>query len=189
MFWKITTSPAVEPVSLTDIKLHLRVTSTADNDLITSLIQAARQWCEDYENRAYITQTITAKMDRFCNEIEIPKPRLQSVTSIKYIDVDGTEQTLDSSYYDVDIYSEPGRITLAYNQSWPGIRGDINGIEIIYVAGYGDAATDVPAKTVAAIKLLVAHLYENREASLVGVAASELPMGVESLLNSRVNLI
>ena len=189
MFWKITTSPAVEPVSLTDMKLHLRVTSTADNDLITSLIQAARQWCEDYENRAYITQTITAKMDSFCNEIEIPKPRLQSVTSIKYIDVDGNQQTLSDSCYDVDIYGEPGRITLAYNQSWLGIRGDVNGIEIIYKAGYGDAAPAVPKKTIAAIKLLAAHLYENREASLVGVAASELPMGVESLLNARVNLI
>lgn len=183
--WKVTTAPAEEPVSLVEAKLHLRVDHDAENSLITSLITAARQWCEDYERRAYITQSITAKMQRFGKQIILPRPVLQTVTSVKYIDTGGDEQTLDAGVYDVDTYREPGRITLAHNQSWPALRGDINGVEVIYVAGYGDAATDVPARTRAAIKLLVGHLYENREETTT-LTINELPLGIKSLLNSRV---
>lgn len=181
--WQITTEPTVEPVTLAEAKLHLRGVDHSDEDnLITSLIKAARQWCEEYQNRAYITQTITWKLDRFPREFIVPRPKLQSVTSIKYIDADGSEQTLDSSYYNVDIYSEPARIALAYGQSWPLLRGDINSVEVIFVAGYGDAANDVPDKTKAAMKLLIAHLYEHRE-DVSTLRHENIPFGVKSLLS------
>ncbi|KKK75959.1 hypothetical protein LCGC14_2868480, partial [marine sediment metagenome] len=92
------------------------------------------------------------------------------------------QQTLDASVYDVDTTSTPGRITLAYNQSWPSIRGEHHAVEIIFVTGYGDAATDVPDRIIAAIKLMAAHLYENREATS-GFNVNELPLAVESLLS------
>lgn len=185
--YQITSSPATEPVTLADMKLHLRVDDDTDDDLITSLISAARQWCEDYENRAYITQTITLKRDDLENVMVLPRPKLQSVTSIKYIDLNGVQQTVDSTIYNVDIHSEPGRVTLAYNQNWPNYRGDVNGIEIIYVSGYG-AASAVPAKTIAAIKLLTAHLYENRQVA-VTTELKEIPLGVKSLLNEKMKTI
>lgn len=188
MNWKITTKPTVEPVSLANMKLHLRVDSIADNDLITALIAGARQWCEDYENRAYITQTITAKFDYFKSDIILPKPILQSVTSIKYIDTAGDQQTLSTDIYDVDIYREPGRVFLKYNQNWPNIRGDKNGIEIIYKAGYGDASTAVPERVIAAIKLLTGHLYEHRE-TVSNFNHYEMPLGVKALLNNKVKTL
>ncbi len=160
-----------------------------DNELILSLIIAARQYCEMFSRRAYITQTITGKLDRFANPpfhfrnmIILPNPDLQTVSSVKYIDIAGVQQTLDASVYDVDTTSTPGRITLAYNQSWPSIRGEHHAVEIIFVTGYGDAATDVPDRIIAAIKLMAAHLYENREATS-GFNVNELPLAVESLLS------
>lgn len=182
--YKVTTPPTVEPVSLTDMKLNMRVTCDADDNLITAYIAASRQWCEDYENRAYITQTITLKRDSFYGGIVLPKPNLQSVTTIKYIDQAGVNQTLDSSIYDVDIYSEPGIVTLAFGEQWPTIRGDHNGVEIIYVAGYGDASTDMPESTIQAIKLMCGHLYEHRE-GVSEMTLEEIPLGVKSLLNKR----
>lgn len=258
MAWKVTTEPDAEPapISLTEAKLHLRVTSSADDELITALIRAAREWCELFQNRAFVTQTITLTLDRFPNVFEIPKPPLQSVSSIKYIDTAGVQQTLDPSVYDVDTVSEPGRIALAYGQSWPSIRGDINSVEVIYVAGYatkfvttfasdlltvsgrvytdgdivrlvttdgdlpapletytdyhvrdvsgytlklaatvGGAAitlTDdgtgthfigfVPFRVISAMKLLIGHWYEHREA-VSALACKEVPMAVKSLLS------
>ena len=182
--WRVTTAPSVEPVLLADMKLHLRVDCTDDDDLITALIVAARQWCEDYEHRAYITQTITAKLDWLPEKIILPKPRLQTVTSVKYLDTAGDQQTLSSGLYDVDIYREPGQITRGFNDSYPSIRSVVNTVEIIYVAGYGDASTDIPSKTIAAVKLLVAHLYENRVAT-TDVNMIEIPLGVKNLLNAR----
>ena len=180
--WKVTGAPGLEPVTLAEMKLHLRATEdTTDNDLITSLIIAARQWCEGYQNRAYISQTITLKSDRFPKVFYIPRPLLISVTSIKYIDTAGVEQTLSTDVYDTDIYSQPGRIGLKYGQSWPAIRGDINSVEIIYKAGYGEATADVPDGIKAAIKLLAAHLYVNRIA-VCDSSMTEVPLAVRSLL-------
>ena len=185
MNWKITTAAAAQAVTTAEAKSHLRVDTSDDDTLIASLITAATTWCEDYENRAYITQTITANLDKFSSEIILPRPPLQSVTTIKYLDAAGDQQTLSSAVYDVDIIREPGRVTLAYNQTWPTIRSIINAVEIIYKAGYGDASTNVPERARAAIKLLVGHLYENRELA-TPVALQQIPFTIKNLLNSRM---
>ena len=182
MDWLVTTEPATEPVTLAEAKLHLRVDGSDDDDLITELIKSARRFCEKFQNRAFITQTITAKMDEFSDPIVLPMPRLISVTSVKYYDEDGVQQTLASSYYDVDTTSEPGKITLAYNQSWPTIRGIHHSVEVIYTAGYGAAASNVPEEVKSAMKLLLGHLYEHRE-TVSEIKLSEVPMGVKSLLS------
>jgi len=182
MDWKVSTAPTIEPVTLTEAKLHLRIDGTDDDDLITSLIKVAREWCEGFQNRAFIEQSITARLDAFSNTIALPRPPLISVTTIKYYDTAGDQQTLSDSYYDVDTTSEPGLITLAYNQSWPAVRDIHHCIEIIYKAGYGATAATVPESVKAAIKLLVSHLYEHREA-MSEIALKEVPMAVKSLLS------
>jgi uncharacterized phiE125 gp8 family phage protein len=181
MGWKTTTPPAAEPITLAEAKLHLRVDHDDEDTFITSLITAAREYCEGFQNRAFITQTITLTLDEFPCEFVVPQPPLKSVTSIKYIDVNGVQQTLAASVYKVDTQSEPGRIVPAYNQSWPGIRGDINSVEVIYEAGYGAAAA-VPERIKAAIKLLVGHYYVNRQET-TAIKTENIPMGIESLLN------
>ena len=135
MRWQVTKNPSVEPVSLVEMKLHLRVDATADDTLIAALTMAAREWCEVYEGRSYMAQTITAYMDTLQSVI-LPRPPLVSVSSLKYYDVDGTQQTLATSYYDVDVFAEPGRVLLAYNQTWPSTRLMNNAVEIIYQTGY-----------------------------------------------------
>jgi uncharacterized phiE125 gp8 family phage protein len=183
--YQVTTEPTVEPVSLDDMKLHLRVTCTADDDLITSLIVAAREWCEDYENRAYITKTITANTFWLPSRIILPRPRLQ-VTDlvITYVDLAGDTQTLSSDLYDIDTIREPGQVTRAFNATYPSVRGDVNGVTIVYKAGYGDASADVPAKTIQAIKIYCGFLYDNRDGSM---PFDDKP--VKSLLNARVKTV
>ena len=187
MSWKVTTEPTVEPVSLDEAKNHLKIDDFTDDDtLITSLITTARQWCEGFQNRAFITQTITVKLDKFpsgSKPIRLPQPPASVVTSITYIDVDGDTQTLAASVYDVDTSSEPARIALAYNQSWPSIRGDINSVTIVFVAGYGAAAGSVPGPVKQAMLLLIGHFYEHREAVVDGVVVTKVPLAVESLLS------
>ena len=183
MNWQVTTAPTTEPVTLAEAKTHLRVDGSDEDTFIEGLIQAAREWCEDYERRAYITRTITAKFDRFYSTIILPMPKIQSVTSVKYLDTAGTEQTLSTDYYDVDTYREPGAITLAYNKTWPTTRDINNAVEVVFVAGYGDA-DDVPERVKCAIKLLIGHLYENRETTSP-INISEVPLGIKSLLTNR----
>jgi len=179
----LVTAPATEPVTLTEAKAHCRVDYTDDDTLITSLIVAAREYCEEITRRAFITQTWDYKKDRFKgDEIDLPKGPLISVTSVKYIDNTGTEQTLATSEYDVRTYtSEQGEIGLAFSKFWPVVRAVDDAVTIRFVAGYG-AASDVPQAIKQAMLMLIAHWYENRESVIAGITASNVPQAVDMLL-------
>jgi uncharacterized phiE125 gp8 family phage protein len=180
---KLVTPPAAEPLTLAEAKAHLRVDSASEDDLITGLIKAAREWCEEYQNRAYITQTWDLCLDAFPESPSyLPKPPLQSIASFKYYDKEGTEHVFDAADYVVDTAGFKGRISLAYGKSWPSVTlQPMNGVVIQFVAGYGDAVTDVPERIRSAIKLLIGHLYENREATSIK-ALSEVPFAIYALL-------
>ena len=186
--WRVTTEPVTEPVVLEEAKTHLRVEHDDDDSYISDLCRIARQWVEMYQRRALITQTITLYLADWPSMIYLPRPRLQSVTSIYYTDTGGTNTLLSSSYYTVDTIHEPGRIYEAWSYSWPSARPIDKAITIVYVAGYGDAAANVPDVTKHAIKLLIGHWYENRQTHLDFVL-HEIPLGIRALLDAeRVNI-
>lgn len=182
----LVTRPAVEPISLTEAKLHLRVDISNDDSLIQALILAAREMTEDILRRALITQTWDCILDEFPDgdEIVLPLPPLQSVASITYKDQDGDESTFSADDYIVNTDAEPGKVVLAYGASWPSTSLYPTGaVTVQFVAGYGDASTDVPQKYRQAMLLLIAHWYENREAiATTGAVPKEIPLAVESLL-------
>ena len=122
-------------------------------------------------------------MDRFYDVILLPRPPIQSVTSIEYIDSSGATVTLDSEEYRVDTNSEPARITEAWGKSWPAVRDVINSVIITSDAGYGDNASDVPDDLRHAIKLMLGHLYENREQVTVEGVPRDIPRGLQALIS------
>jgi uncharacterized phiE125 gp8 family phage protein len=178
-----TTAPTDEPVTLADMKEHLRVELHDDNDLITDLMRAAREHVEDFTNRQLMLATWTYTLRTFPGSriIELPKAPLSSVTSIKYDDDDGTEQTFSSDYYSVYTNTEPGYVELDQDYNWESTYGDSQDVTITFVAGYATAAA-VPFQLKHAIKLLVAHWYEHREAVIDGMPPQTLPIGLDRLL-------
>ena len=179
----LVTAPASEPVVLSEMKSHLRVDLADDDALITGLISAAREYVEGAARRALVTQTWRLSLPGWPedDEIGLPRPPLQSVSSLVYVDVDGAQTTWPSSNYIVDIDSQPGRLVLAPNISWPSVTlYPVNPVQITFVAGYGSGL--VPTHYLQAIRLLVGHWYENREATDAGQPVREIPLAVESLL-------
>jgi len=180
--WKVITAPTTDPITVEDAKRHMRVDADDDDEYIKSLIEMATQWCERIQGRAYITQTLMSKCDAFPEYFLLPRPPLQSVTSITYVDQNGDTQTVDTSIYVVDTHSEPGRVTLAYDEEWPyDVRAIENAVAITYVAGYGGPA-DVPERIKHAIRLLVSHMYEHREPIVLNATPSTVPMSIRDLL-------
>lgn len=140
-----TSEPAAEPVELSAVKAALRITDTASDDELSALISVARRVVERDTRRSLITQTWQLKLDQWpLYGIRLPMPPVQSVSSITYVDTDGNTQTWSSDEYDVFTDDEPAVVTLAYQQTWPTLRGDPRGITIEYIAGYGDSHSDVP---------------------------------------------
>lgn len=159
--------------------------TSVEDDLLNALITAARQYCENFQRRSYITQTWELWLDAFPAQdyIKISLPPLQSAT-IKYYDVNDNEATFSASDYLVDTKSEPGWVVLNTGCVWPTTTlRPANGVCIEFVAGYGDAASDVPKKIKQAMLLLISHWYENREPiALTGAVPKEVPLSVEALL-------
>ena len=157
------TAPATEPLSLADAKLHLAVTTTDDDALITDYIAAARSMLENQTRRAWITQTLVLTLPQFATtRIELPRPVLQSVTHVKYYPSDGGAQATltEDTHYRVDTASTFGAIELVYGQSWPATIARHDAVEIEFVAGYGAAGSDVPPDLIQALKLALSELYE-----------------------------
>jgi len=179
---KVIDKPASEPVTVAEAKLHLRVHIDDDDDLIEALIAAAREYCENIQNRAYIERTYLLTFDKIPPfPIALPMPPLSSVEKIEYKKRDGTTVEWDATNYFVDTDSTPGRIVVAPDGELPtDALYPVNAFQVTYKAGA--AASDVNERVKAAIKLLIGHWYENREAYVIGEVVNELEMAVKSLL-------
>ena len=183
----LVTDTTAEPVALAAMKDHIRVTTTEEDTIVQDMITVARQWCEGYAGRSFMPQTWDVYMDDFPDTpYDVPLPPLQSVTHIKYVDTDGTTTTIGSTEYNVDIYSDPGRIEHVYGYTWPSTTlKTVNGVVIRIVAG-STAIGDVPEKYKLATKLIVGHLYAHREETSNEKNLEDIPMGIYAVLDDRM---
>ena len=188
MILTVNTEPTVEPLEIDNIKYHLRIEQDDnDNDVtLFHLRKSVRQWTENYLNRALISQTLDYYMDRFPggDYYELPRPPLQTITTLSYTDYNGDASTLtEDTEFVKDTDSEPGRIVLEYNYTWPNdTLHPRNPILTRYKAGYGDDVDDVPEAIRQAMLMLLTHWYEQRQPISMGVSAYNVGMTVKSLL-------
>lgn len=190
-------SASTEPVSLSELKAWLRLEDSFDDALITSIGQAARTMVERASGRQLVTSTWLMSLDTFPwqggwwfmeaptifpdpHSIRMPKAPLQSVTSITYVAMDGTTKTLPTTIYNVDTRKDPGRVQLAFGQTWPVTKPQPGAVEITFVAGYGSAA-NVPDDLKTAIKMTAAWIYEHRGEDK-DTNAMDIPVVVDSLI-------
>lgn len=176
-----TVPPAGEPVSLAEVKTWLRVDSddTTQDDTIAGLITQAREYCEAFLDRQFLTATYVLSLENFYGRnlperpgvqlygayrsygeawkawqergggwgtydisvIRLPRPPLQAVTAVTYVDQTGVTQTLSPSVYQVDTQQEPGRLAPAYQQVWPTTRVQMGAVQVTFLAGYGPATS------------------------------------------------
>lgn len=190
MSYTRTVDPIVEPVTLTEAKAHLNVTDTNDDTMITAMIAAAREHAEEYTGRAFIAQTWAIRMDKFPKwEIRVSKPRIISVVSLVYQDIDNVQQNLvEGIDFFTDKYSEPCWLVPS-TSGWPSTYTDgINAVTLTVTLGYVDSlqspralADKVPQAIKQALLLHVGHMYEHRE-SASDFSVSVVPMAYKSLL-------
>jgi uncharacterized phiE125 gp8 family phage protein len=183
MLLRLATPPALEPVTLAEAKEHLRVLHGAEDALIGRLIKAVREHAEPSTGRAFITQTWDFWLPAFTRSglIELPRPPLQAVTWVKYLDRDGVEQTVDPVDYVVVAPGLVGTVQPAPDADWPATQRHPQAVSIRFTAGYGPAPADVPEDLRNAMLMLIEHLYHNRGAS-TEAALKATPTGVDALL-------
>lgn len=191
MGMKLITAATSEPITLAELKQQCRV-DTSDEDAVLNLaIAAARAKCENYTGRALVNQTWEQTLDEFPEaEIELLKPPVSSIVSVKYIDVDGVEQTLSNTLYTLDSAAFPGGWLLpAFDTSWPTTRDQANAVAVRYVCGYGADSTTVPSDVRMWLLMTAGFVFSQREAFVVNGKIAEIPSRfIDSLLDPYVVL-
>ncbi len=177
------TGPALEPVSLADVKAHLRVDGGDEDALLTAAIVSARVHVESATRRVLIEQGWRIYYDAWPRRriVRLPVAPLMSVDAVTIYDAAGDPQVVDAEDYEADVAASPARLVLAATAPTPVGRA-VNGIEIDVTAGYGATSVDVPAALRQAVLMLVAHWYEHRGAVGHDLAVLVAPLGFEALI-------
>lgn len=200
----IVTEPAIEPVSASDFRDHLRYTAAdMTDDEADGWISSARAMIEEYTGLALITQSWRMVMDRWpaaqepwwdgvregsiaelrgaYAELRLPRYPLQTVDTVTTYDNSGASTAITvATVFDVDTYSKPGRMALKSGQTWPVALRPTNAIDIVYTSGYGANDTDVPAPLRLAVKMVAAYLENHRGD---GCTAEDAMAGVMSIMS------
>lgn len=175
------TAPAVEPLALAEAKAFLRVEHGDDDAVVAALIAGSRIHVESQTRRALITQSWRLSADGWPENgrLQVLPAPLQALTVARVFDFEGMAHDVDIQVFVLD----KGASLLAF-APWalPAPGRVAAGIELDVTVGYGDAAADVPEALRQAIRLLVAHWYDNRGLIAVGQQAAELPATVSALI-------
>lgn len=169
--------PASEPVSLAEAKLFLRMDHDAEDDLIATLIVAAREAVEAGCGRALITRRVRESLDIWrreaMNGAVLGLGPVSAVIAVRLIADSGAQSVLDPERYRLE--GQRDRPRLVFPPGLPATLRSAGGIEIEYDAGFADEAVDLPSALRVAVLQIVASLYEARD------GASGAPASVRAL--------
>ena len=185
MALQLKTAAASYPITLTEVKEQLRLPDsyTTEDNALTWFIKAATAIAERETNRALLTQTWTLYLDKFPDfTIICSKTPLIAISSIKYIDQAGDQQTWASSNYLVDAKREPWRITPIWGGYFPLTQNRINAVEIEFTAGYASVAA-IPDNILQGMRLIIGDMYKNRENIVIGRQVNEISRNAEALFS------
>jgi uncharacterized phiE125 gp8 family phage protein len=182
------TAPAALPISVAEAKAQMRVEGNDDDTIIERLVNAAVAFVDvqGVLGRAMITQTWGEWLAPNPSTVLLSLGPVQSVSAIKYYDIDGALQT--ATLADFNVFGTPNRITITpkTSKAWPITQTRDDAIKIEYVVGYGSTSASVPQTVRHALLMLVAHWYENRETTQEK-QMQDLPYGFMEMMNIERN--
>lgn len=158
---------ATEPVTLTEAKLYLRVSGTAEDDLITDLITVAREHAEQYLKKSLIDQDWRMTLDDYAPlTVRLPMGPVRSITSVRTIDSEDNATTISSANYQL----KNDRDAIEFD-SIPYA----DHIEISYETGYA-SVSDIPTSIKYGMLAHIAVLYELRGEGKTGIPEQALAL-------------
>jgi len=177
----VETQPTTEPLSGSEIKAYCRADNDLDLDALLMMGKTARQFCEEFTNRAMQLQTLNLFLDsgvdqsgplwegmktgpdlnHYKNYITLARSPVSSVTSVETFDDNDVATTFDATKYYVDTLREPARITLRTGETFPTAMRVANAIKVTYIVGYENVGL-VPEPLRLGMLMHVAYMYDQR---------------------------
>lgn len=172
--------PMAEPLTLAEIRAHLRIDHNDDDAMLANLAAVARNHLETALSLCLMTQGWRLYLDDWPQHgiVELPLHPVLGVTDIRIYDGAGNPQA-GLVAHELDRASRPARLFIA-NPLAPGQA--MNGIEIDFSAGFGDSGADVPDGLKRAMLTHVALMYEASGAVGADQQPAAIPDGWERLV-------
>lgn len=198
---RVVTPPAVEPVTLEEIRRQCRIDSdiTEEDEDLLEWVATARELAEDYTGRSFVERVLECRFSAFpwvwpSSDVVLPQGPVIEILSIAYYNAIGElTQMVEGTDYQLALGEEPSRIYPAVENTgvWPAAQERRDAVTVTYRAGYASAgsptdAENVPKKAKQAIKMLAAHFFENRESVIVSERRAvplEVPYSFERVLD------
>lgn len=154
-------APALEPVSLDEMKSYLKLDQDEQNSLIQALITSARIHLENYLGLQFLTQTWRVNLkahQSLSGDIRLPVQPVQNISAITVRWPNGELQALPAEHLHICQSQNPAIVRFDQGQG-AGLSGQL---QIELVAGFGSDADQVPAPLSLALKIIVANWFEHR---------------------------
>ncbi|MEP2707182.1 MAG: head-tail connector protein [Roseibium sp.] len=183
------TDAAAEPVTVAEMRDHLRLSGTEEDTALAGFLKAARTHIEQATRRALISQSWRLYLDTWPigRLVRFPVSPVLSVDQVTVYDFDGAPGILTSDDWRLDRSTQPERLKIKLGAGLPASQ--MMAAEVDFTAGYGVVSSDVPEDFRQAIRLLAGHWFENREAG-TDLATASLPHGLDRLLSTaRIPLL
>ncbi len=170
--------PAEEPVTLAELKAHVRLSGDDEDANLAGALVAAVRAIEARGGLAMMPQQWRMSLDAPPEEtLFLPRSPVAAIDAVTVIDAGGAPQPVSPSLYDA-VYGAGGRIRPA--GPWPAPGPAVGGVRIDFTAGYENADA-VPAPLKQAVKMLAAYFLETREAA-GETRIYALPQGIDALI-------
>jgi len=174
---RTSTTTYTNVISLATAKAHLRVDTTDEDTLITSLINTAGEVVEEYTGQYLSSCSFIYYADAFQSVMRVHAGPGVRINEVEYIKDDGTTNTWSSSNYHVDVKSYPMRVQ--FDDLPSSVDDSVHAVRIKGDAGF----STVPSALKSAMLLIIGHLYEHRKDVLVGVQSAPLVHGARYLMD------
>lgn len=178
----LVTPPALEPVTVADARAYLRISTNSEDDILRRLIATARELVEAETGMALIDQTWRLRVDRWprSGRLAIFKYPVKSVVSVVAYRPDGTAISFAPEEFVLHHERRPQRV---YMTQYPD-AASFTGLEVDFIAGFGETSVGVPDAMKQAILTLTAHLYESRAGVDADATSRTIPPIVSQLVES-----
>ena len=164
-----------------NLETRLKISESEEVALAKNLLRGALEAVYKSCNIVALNSVWECYFDDFEDVLKLYPANVTEIVSVKYKDINGTQQTLSTADYQQDLVSRPARIIVNQNSVFPATDESTNNVVIQFRAGYSSFDT-MPEMLKVAIYMIVGHWYENRQDVVVGRTISQMPLASEYIL-------
>lgn len=177
-----------EPVTVAELRQHLRIEHNDEDSYLTMLISSSRALAENMIDGIIADRVFEQKLDYFSYSMLLPhRPVDPESITISYFDEDGVSQNITSFDYKSDLFQTT--ITPAYGESWPATESGKDKVIIDFTAGIAGAEGSMPADVKHAILMIASTLYDQREDHTAQIKLNDVPLSSQMLLDGYKKVI